>query len=97
MRNAFIYTCIVIAAVAVTAFYWNEAKKEVMYLCGNFIKGVAESSVRRQLDTGNLLRYRSENSASGSRIEVDSLYNFKMYKCIIELDVNGKVMSAGVE
>lgn len=85
---------ILVAGLVVGGFIWKGARDEVIILCGNFKSGVAEASVRRQLDTGNLLRYRSENTATGSRIEVDSLYNFTLYRCTIEFDQNGKVAQA---
>jgi hypothetical protein len=86
---------LIVAVVA--AFYWNEARKEIVFLCGNFEKGVSEQGVIRQLDTGSLLRYHTENVPSGKRIIVDSAYNLSMYKCIIDIDVNGKVEKARLE
>lgn len=83
--------------VLIGAFFWNEARKEIVFLCRNFEKGVSEQSVTTQLDTGNLLRYRSEQTSSGKRIVVDSAYNLRMYKCIIEFDANGKVTEAQLE
>lgn len=79
------------------AFFWNEARKEIVFLCGNFKAGVSEESVRRQLDTGELLRYRSEQRAEGERIIVYSTYNFNMHTCMIDLDEEGEVMQAWVD
>lgn len=90
----------VIALVAVTfiaALVWNESRKEVVFLCGNFSKGVSEDSVRRQLDTGHFLTYQSVNTPSGSRIEVHSKYNLSVYRCNIDFDADGKVLEARVE
>ncbi|GGW79516.1 hypothetical protein [Alteromonas halophila] len=53
------------ALIAVTVM-WIEAKKEVMYLCGNFSPGVTKKSVFRQLDTANLLTYDTRFTANGS-------------------------------
>lgn len=75
-----------IAIIAVAGFYWKEARKEVVFLCDNFKKGVTEESVRRQLDTGNFLTYHSEDSSDGKRIVVESPYNLFMYICIIDFD-----------
>jgi hypothetical protein len=36
---------------------WNEARKEVYYLCGNFSAGTAYKEVIRQLDTATLAEY----------------------------------------
>ena len=46
-----IINVIVIAFLAIAVFYWNEARKEVIFLCGNFTKGVSQSSVIKQLQT----------------------------------------------
>lgn len=83
-----------VIVLIVVGFIWKGARDEVIILCGNFHPGVTEESVRRQLDTGNLLRYRSEEVAAGTRIEVDSLYNFTVYQCTIDIDQNGKVTLA---
>jgi len=83
--------------VAVTAVFWNEARKEVVFLCGNFVKGVSKNSVLKQLDTGTFLRYRSEAVSSGSYIEVDSKVNLSVYKCRIYFDSDGIVINARIE
>ncbi|MDR8394430.1 hypothetical protein NC796_25010 [Aliifodinibius sp. S!AR15-10] len=88
---------ILTVGLVVAAFYWNEACKEIVFLCGNFKKGVPEQSVHRQLDTGNLLRYRTEKLASGKRIIVDSAYNLSLYKCIIDIDESGLVIESRIE
>jgi hypothetical protein len=84
----------VLVIAAVTAFYWNEARKEVVFLCGNFTRGVTQTSVLRQLDTGNFLRYRLQKDSAGSRIVVDSGLTFGVYRCVIEFDRNDEVISA---
>jgi hypothetical protein len=86
-----------VMAGVVAAVYWNEARKEVVYLCGNFGKGVAQSSVLKQLDTGNFLQYRVETVSTGSRIIVDSKLNFRLYQCMIEFDPQGKVVNAEIQ
>jgi hypothetical protein len=83
-----------VAGLVIGGFIWQSAKDEVIILCGNFKPGVTEASVRRQLDTGNFLRYKLEVVDSGGRIDVDSLYNFTLYHCTIDLDQNGKVTAA---
>lgn len=83
-----------VIAALVAGFYWNEARKEILFLCGNFEPGVSEQNVIRQLDTGNFLRYHTEPTSSGKRIIVDSAYNLSMYKCIIDVAGNGKVEEA---
>ena len=99
MRSRLIRIIIVVTVIVVllAGFYWNEARKEIVFLCGNFEKGVSEQSVTRQLDTGNFLRYHAKKTPSGKRIVVDSAYNLSMYKCIIDVDEDGKVKEARLE
>ena len=82
--------------VVVAAFYWNEARKEVVFLCGNFSSGVSRANVQRQLDTGNLLRYRAEEFPGGQRIIVDSGLNVGVYRCVVEFDGNNRVLRATI-
>ena len=88
---------VTVIAALVAGFYWNEARKEIVFLCGNFDKGISEQSVTRQLDTGNFIRYHTQKTPSGKRIVVDSAYNLSMYKCIIDVDKDGKVEEARLE
>lgn len=81
----------------VGAFFWNEARKEVVFLCGNFTHGVSEESVVRQLDTGHFLRQTREAGSNGTRIFVDSAWNFGVYRSVIELGEDGLVEWARVE
>lgn len=90
-------TGMLVLALAVAAFVWNEARKEVVFLCGNFQPGVAEASVLSQLDTGHFLRYRSEAMAGGRRIVADSLYTFSVYRCVVAVGEDGFVLESRVE
>lgn len=74
--------------------YWNEARKEVIYLCGNFTEGVTLDSVRRQLDTGTFLRYAEHPTVGGRRIVVDSRLTRGFYTCVIDMDKSGRVIRA---
>jgi len=74
--------------------YWNEARKEVIYLCGNFSEGVGLDSVRRQLDTGTFLRYAEHPTTAGKRIVVDSHLTRGIYRCVIDLDRSNRVIRA---
>jgi len=80
-------------AVAVLLFYWDLARKEVKFLCGNFAEGVSRASVLRQLDTGNQLRYREQPDGSMTMIIVDSAWNFGLYRCVIPINAAGQVGS----
>ena len=99
MRSRLIRIIIVVTVIVVllAGFYWNEARKEIVFLCGNFEKGVSEQSVTRQLDTGNFLRYQTKKTPSGKRIVIDSAFNLFMFKCIIDIDEDGKVKEARLE
>lgn len=73
-------------ALIVIGFTWNEARKEIVFLCSNFRLGITEQSVINQLNTGNFLRYEKEAFSDTNRINVDSAYNFGLYRCVVELD-----------
>ncbi len=85
---------VVLLALGAGGFVVNEARKEVKFLCGNFGVGASNDSVLRQLGTGDFLRYSIYSSPQGSRIIVDSLYTATLYRCVIDLDANGKVIEA---
>ncbi len=96
-RLARIGIVLTVITALIALFYWNEARKEIVFLCGNFEKGVSEQRVIRQLNTGNFLRYNTQKSHPGKRIIVDSAYNLSMYKCVIDFDESGKVEKARLE
>lgn len=76
---------------------WNEARKEILFLCSNFGPGTTEQSVIKQLDTGSFLRYRKETLFGKNRIYVDTAINFGLYRCVIELDRNQLVIEANID
>ena len=88
---------LVILALLVGGFVWNEARKEVVYLCGNFTAGVKEASVLQQLETGHFLSYHREPAVMGSRLVVSSPYDFDRTRCVIEVDGQGTVRVARLE
>ena len=79
------------------AFYWNEARKEVTYLCGNFKEGITQSSVLEQLDTANFSSYKIADTPTGKLIEFNSILNAGFFRCIIEINTEGNVKGAGIE
>ncbi|WP_218311821.1 hypothetical protein [Alteromonas antoniana] len=87
---------VAIVALLVFAWFWSEARKEVTYLCGNFYQGITKESVRRQLDTANLLRYRTEFTANGSKIVADSLLHIDEYACTIWFSKQNRVTAVNV-
>ncbi|MEE4300127.1 MAG: hypothetical protein V2J24_11860 [Pseudomonadales bacterium] len=84
-------------AASSAAFVWDEARKEVVYLCANFTPGTAERSVIRQLDTAHFLRRERRTRATAVTILVDSAWNLGRHRCVIELDGHGIVRRAGLE
>ncbi|MDJ0879624.1 MAG: hypothetical protein QNI86_13490 [Halieaceae bacterium] len=87
---------VLLVALAVGGFFANEARKEIKYLCGNFVLGVSDQSVLSQLSTGDFLRYSIYASPEGSRIIVDSLLTAGLYRCVVDFDAGGKVINASV-
>ena len=85
-----------IVALLVFAWYWSEARKEVTYLCGNFYQGITKESVKQQLDTANLLRYRTEFTANGSKIVADSLLHIDQYACTIWFSKRNRVTAVNI-
>ena len=81
----------------VIGFVWNEARKEIVFLCSNFGPGTTEESVITQLNTGSFLRYQRETLSGGNRIYVDSAFNFGRYRCVVELDQDLIVIGANTD
>ena len=86
-----------VIGATLAAFYWNEARNEVVFLCGNFSNGVSQKSVLKQLDTGNFIQYDVHSKDSGSEIVSKSKINFGLYRCVIRLDGDGNVISAEIQ
>ncbi len=84
---------VALAAVAlVFGFFWDEARKEVVYLCANFQAGDTEDSVMRQLHTANLLRIASTSQEGQTLVTADSLLNFGVYRCEVRNNQEGRVI-----
>jgi len=77
--------------LAVYAFFFNEARKEIYYLCGNFTPGVAYSSVVRQLDTITMSEYSIILDKQGKRIVHSSKLNMRLFACDIRFNRNDVV------
>jgi hypothetical protein len=76
-------------------FSWFEAGKEISILCSEFHSGMEREHVVHTLETGDYLRYRHEAGVD-SPIVVDSLYNLRSSRCVIEFE-GGRVLSATPE
>jgi hypothetical protein len=90
-------TAIVTVLALGAAFFWNEARKEVVFLCGNFTAGVSQGSVLEQLQTGSFLSYQIERHATGSRISAHSLFGIGGTQCVVEFDQEDRVIHAVIE
>jgi hypothetical protein len=100
MKNTFLSKPVIIAvsislvALVVFAFVFNEARKEVYFLCGNFKEGVTQESVIRQLNTASFSAFSESSLESGTQIVHSSALNFHLFRCNIELTRDGLVRSA---
>jgi hypothetical protein len=84
--------------LVITCFYWNEARKEVVYICPNFKVGNTKADVIRQLETLSVASYYVEAMGVGERIIFTSEFglirwNAINFECVIEIDNNQRVNS----
>lgn len=93
LKLKFIVLSISILGLLIFGFFANEARKEMYYLCGNFSKDTAYSSVIRQLNTVNLSEYKVENLPQGKRVIHSSALHFHLLSCDIEFNPQEKVVS----
>ena len=89
-----IVTLVIVVVCLLFAFYSNEARKEVYFLCGNFHQGTSIESVERQLATSTLSSYQTEFSEQGKRVVHSSWLNFHLFSCNIEFNQEDKVKLA---
>ncbi len=94
IRNTLI--SLLAVSLVLSSFFWNEARKEVVYLCGNFGTGVSQQSVMNQLATANLLDVTQLTTDYGIRVVSDSAVSLRMYRCNIDIGTDGKVITASV-
>lgn len=85
-----------ILLLVIFVIFFNEARKEVIFLCGNFTKGVSKTSVITQLNTAELSTYIIQETPSGERIVLDNMLTFGLYRCVIEIDDVGRVAQSQV-
>jgi hypothetical protein len=77
-----------------SGIFINEARKEVVYLCGNFTKGVTLASVQRQLDTGTFLHIEKYEVDGNPVFLATSRFTMNYVTCEIIFDENNQVISA---
>ncbi|MBT0587632.1 hypothetical protein [Alteromonas oceanisediminis] len=85
------------AGLIAYAVFWNEGRKEVFYLCGNFAEGTSYASVDRQLKTAN--RLTIEKSVLGTQISLRFYSKIRpsLHQCRLRFDRNDKVLSRTYE
>lgn len=88
ISGLFILTSIVACGITV-----NEARKEIIALCGNFHAGVLKKDVIRQLNTGTFLEFEELNTNNRPQIHVSSKFTLNLVTCDIEFDKNHAVIS----
>lgn len=81
-------------AVVAAGVLWNEARKEVIFLCGNFSPGVSKQSVLRQLNTGHYIKINS-STLDGSEVMIaSSVMPLVWTQCAITFSPQESVTSA---
>ncbi len=95
MRLALKLAFIALAVIAAVwlVFSWFEAEKEIRILCSMFHAGLEREHVVHTLETGEHLWYRTEADVDDPPIFVDSLYNLRSSRCVIEFEA-GRVVSS---
>ncbi len=78
-------------------FLWQEARKEIFYLCGNFSRGDNLTSVTAQLQTGHYLNYDLIEKPTGTKLVATSKLPLQNYQCSIVFDKYQAVNKAWFE
>jgi hypothetical protein len=101
INRALVYRIIssffIISTLVFSAIFVNEARKEVIVLCGNFSSGVSKHSVIRQLNTGSFLDFKERETTVASvhsEIFVTSLFTLNMITCTVQFNAQDQVLSA---
>lgn len=84
----------ILTTIVASAFFVNEARKEVVFLCANFQAGVIKKDVIRQLETGTFLEYIETKTNEHSFIKVSSKLTLNLIRCDIDFDANDVVIAA---
>lgn len=96
LKRSVLNDVLAIAAIVLLillSFFWNEARKDIIYLCGNAYPGIAKQTIIRHLNTSSLLQYDDNNVEFGSRVTANSLLHFGMFECEIEFNKADLVIS----
>jgi hypothetical protein len=95
MKLALKLAAIAIVAIAAAwlVFSWFEADTEIRVLCSMFHPGLEREHVVHTLDTGEHLWYRTDADSVDAPILVDSLFNLRLSRCVVEFEA-GRVVSS---
>jgi hypothetical protein len=74
-----------------TGIFANEARKEVIFLCGNFKIGILKKDLVRQLETGTFLHYTQEINERETVVKMSSRFTFNQLYCDVYFDANNRV------
>lgn len=84
-------TALVLIAILALGFLFNESRKEVYYLCGNFTADTSLASIQRQLDTANLSSTLNEVAGHNRSLVFTSEWSGRIFQCRIELNPDNSV------
>ena len=84
--------CILIVTV-VYAFFANEARKEIYYLCGNFGTASTIDDVKRQLDTSTFSSYIIDEQNNVTQIKHSSMLLLNFKSCTVSFENKGGFVS----
>jgi hypothetical protein len=86
---------VLLLSLSALLIYWHEADKEIRILCTMFYEGSTSDQVTRTLNTANLLIYDTAEAPNGQiTMQANSPHNLYSSECLIQFDVNEKVIYA---
>lgn len=91
MQRKWIYLPVVVLGLCGYGVIYNEARKEIFYLCQNFISGMPKVIVEEQLSTVSFSRVREVHAR---KIIMDSGVNLFVHRCSIDFSLDRKVVTA---
>lgn len=97
LKLKFTVAVISLISLLVLAFYANEARKEIYYLCANFSTGTSYLSVIRQLETTNLSGYKVEDIPQGKLVTHSSKIHLHLVSCRITFNAQQQVVAASYD
>ncbi|MGQ8364268.1 hypothetical protein [Glaciecola sp. 1036] len=77
--------------LVIYGFIYNEARKEVYFLCSNFVEGMPKVIVEEQLATA---QWSTAIEPHARELISYSALNLYIHQCTIEFDLQRKVTSA---